>query len=203
MNEFLLTLNLILLASIVIYFSNKHYHSSKENNKAIKLLEEEKNNFHLKNESFAFAKEQNQYFSDKIRPLFSELILELSFNKSLFFDKHKVTIYGETVILTVTEKLNNDDIEGIIKSKYLKLLINSLESYSMHFTNGISSEQIGFLNSGEEYCEIVKKIAPILVPEFSKGNYLNIKKLLVMWHLRSSKETITVKRRIIRKKINN
>lgn len=200
LNEFLYTIYLISAGPILIYIAYKgleQIKAAKENTK----ISQENAKTQSKRESYKLAGEQCQYLGEKIMSNYTKLFKELENSKSKFFDKFDVQIDSKEIKIKTTEKLEDIDFEGLQNSEYLQDVLNSIEGFSLYFASGVASEKVGYITAGRGYCSMVKRLLPLLIPEFNKGYYKNTLYLFSIWHNRCKQDDLKMKQRELEKEI--
>ncbi|PIB30960.1 hypothetical protein BFP77_02565 [Maribacter sp. 4U21] len=152
-----------------------------------------------KREAFKSAAEQCCVFGEKIIPLEGNLRDE----KHSFFDKFNVKIKEKGFEIKPNGDVLEDEIDKLNNSKYITDLLNSLEGFAVYFISGVAAEKIGYITTGRSYCEIVKRLMPVIALSFKNGHYKNLMLLFIEWNNRLEKEKLEFKKREIEKKLNN
>ena len=66
----------------------------------------------------------------------------------------------------------------------------------------MAAEKVGFTTVGKGYCNIVKRLFPLLAPEFLEGDYKNIKLLFFLWNNRIEEHKLEIEKKELERKIS-
>jgi len=119
-----------------------------------------------------------------------------------FLNDSKVTVNGNkmTANLRCIDLKNKRDLDLIEKAI---LVINRLESFSMHFLTGLADDEYGYIIAGHAFCSNVEFLLPVIALSVRAGDDKpTTLHLYAKWKGRLEKEKLLAEKRRIDDKLN-
>lgn len=160
-----------------------------------------------KREAASIAMKQIEVFTEKIVPLLNKLfeseqnigIVKPKIKPVSFTRSHIIEQFGETEFQKIKEER-----KAVILSSIE--VLNSLEAFSVYFTNDCADKEIGYSALGRTFCESIEGLyfdLSYLRPVSRDDSFPNIIQLYKIWNKKFIKEKLNEELALINHEMNN
>lgn len=152
-----------------------------------------------KREAFKIAAQQCEFYLTRVVPLLNALHVAATKQGITSFGKASVTL-KDGVLKGTSHQPPDLTAKCIAIAEPLIAAMNALESFAVHFTNGVAADAPGFACVGRSFCSSVEDVLPELVPLARGGYYTNTVKLFAIWNNRLEKSQVDQERIMLDRK---